>query len=277
MRKEVKVKMKKKKWKEVKLVKMKKKRKKVKMAKMKKKPKNKRKNIMRRKKFKMRSKMQIKNSENVAMKIELDRDEAEEEETEELVPSVNIRVSEESLLINTIVDKDNALASDLFHILEEKDEIDIVFENHYRTKSSVAYMIQVMVLPNFNVELLEKKLCIWAGKPISKTIPDVATGAAVFTLFASSLHHGHRDHAVVVIPARCLYDVLGVVVTPPRSSSFMASPKRLPIFSLFLSGPATGGVVRVYTPRRARTSKPWLGVFDPFQLVVVLRDHSNNS
>ncbi|KAK9091779.1 hypothetical protein Sjap_024956 [Stephania japonica] len=92
--------------------------------------------------------------------------ESEEEETEEFVPLVSIRV-EESLLISTIVDKHNALALDLFHILEEEDEIDIVFENQYRTVSRIAYTIQVKLLPDLiNVELLEKKLCRWAGKPM---------------------------------------------------------------------------------------------------------------
>ncbi|KAK9126567.1 hypothetical protein Scep_015413 [Stephania cephalantha] len=92
--------------------------------------------------------------------------ESEEEDTEEFVPSVKIRVLEESLLISTIVDKDIALASELFRILEEENEIDIVFENQHRTESRVAYTIQVKVLPDYNVELLEKKLCRWAGKPM---------------------------------------------------------------------------------------------------------------
>ncbi|KAK9153859.1 hypothetical protein Sjap_001339 [Stephania japonica] len=140
---------------------------------------------------------EIKGSENVATEIELERNEAperdsdeetgvtgrgseenigcgegccsvvfeSEEDTEEFVPSVNIRVLEDSLLISTVVDKNIALASDLFRILEEEDEIDIVFENQYRTESRVAYTIQVKLLPNYNVELLEKKLCRWAGKP----------------------------------------------------------------------------------------------------------------
>ncbi|KAK9127559.1 hypothetical protein Syun_016356 [Stephania yunnanensis] len=145
---------------------------------------------------------EIKGSENVATEIELDCEEAperesdeesnggvrgrgsdgeigcgegccrvvfeseEEDVTEEFVPSVKIRVLEESLLISTIVDKDIALASELFRILEEENEIDIVFENQYRTESRVAYTIQVKVLPDYKVELLEKKLCRWAGKPM---------------------------------------------------------------------------------------------------------------
>ncbi|KAG9449538.1 hypothetical protein H6P81_009503 [Aristolochia fimbriata] len=81
------------------------------------------------------------------------------------VPSIKIKRTDDALFISTIVLKDVALTSLLFHILEE-EKLDIVYENQYRTETKVAHTIQVRVGADYDADALEKKLCIWAGKPL---------------------------------------------------------------------------------------------------------------
>ncbi|XP_068643363.1 uncharacterized protein [Aristolochia californica] len=91
-----------------------------------------------------------------------------EEETEAekpFVPSIKIKRMVDALLISTIVLKDVALTSALFRILEE-EKLDILYENQYRTETKVAHTIQVRVGTEYDAVALEKKLCLWAGKPV---------------------------------------------------------------------------------------------------------------
>ncbi|KAJ4978096.1 hypothetical protein NE237_008876 [Protea cynaroides] len=88
-----------------------------------------------------------------------------EDESKPLVPSIQIIKSEASLLISTIVLKDMSLSSTLFQILEQ-EELQIDYENQYRSEKKVSHNIKVNVRPGYDVDQLEKKLWRWAGKPI---------------------------------------------------------------------------------------------------------------
>ncbi|KAI3846111.1 hypothetical protein MKW98_015480 [Papaver atlanticum] len=95
--------------------------------------------------------------------IDFDSDyEKDGDEVKSFVPSININVMENLILINTIVLKKVALTSTLFRILEEEN-LDIVFENQYRTECKVAHTIQVRIQPEYNIQVLENRLRIWAG------------------------------------------------------------------------------------------------------------------
>ncbi|MCL7026887.1 hypothetical protein MKW94_021283 [Papaver nudicaule] len=81
----------------------------------------------------------------------------------QFMPSIKIRkIMEDSILIDTVVQKDVALTSTLFAILEE-EKLDIVFEHQYRTEIEVSHTIQVKVQPGYNLNVLENKLRTWAG------------------------------------------------------------------------------------------------------------------
>ncbi|KAI3868634.1 hypothetical protein MKX03_013144 [Papaver bracteatum] len=84
------------------------------------------------------------------------------DDVKSFVPSIKISKIEDLILINTMVLKKVALTSSLFRILEEEN-LDIVFENQYRTECKVAHTIQVRIQPEYNVQLLENRLRMWAG------------------------------------------------------------------------------------------------------------------
>ncbi|KAI3908314.1 hypothetical protein MKX01_027336 [Papaver californicum] len=95
--------------------------------------------------------------------IDFDSDyEKDRDEVISFVPSIKLNVMENEILINTIVLKSVALTSSLFRILE-KENLEIVFENQYRTESKVAHTIQVRIQPEYNVQVLENRLRMWAG------------------------------------------------------------------------------------------------------------------
>ncbi|RZC90881.1 hypothetical protein C5167_028712 [Papaver somniferum] len=95
--------------------------------------------------------------------IDYDSDyEKDGDEVKSFVPSIKISKIEDLILINTTVLKKVALTSFLFRILEEEN-LDIVFENQYRTESVVAHTIQVRVQPEYNIQVLENRLRMWAG------------------------------------------------------------------------------------------------------------------
>ncbi|KAI3997757.1 hypothetical protein MKX01_007644 [Papaver californicum] len=82
----------------------------------------------------------------------------------EFMPSINIqKITEDSILIDTVVQKDVSLTSTLFGVLEEEKKLDIVFERQYRiTETLVSHTIQVKVQPDYDLHDLEIKLCTWA-------------------------------------------------------------------------------------------------------------------
>ncbi|PIA37143.1 hypothetical protein AQUCO_03000011v1 [Aquilegia coerulea] len=90
--------------------------------------------------------------------------ESDEEISKPFVPSVKIKKFDDSVLIETLALKDVALTSGLFRILED-EKLEILFENQYRTETIVAHTLQVKLQPGYNIEALEMKLCVWAGKP----------------------------------------------------------------------------------------------------------------
>ncbi|XP_010267270.1 PREDICTED: uncharacterized protein LOC104604568 [Nelumbo nucifera] len=92
-------------------------------------------------------------------------EEDDDQELQPFVPSIKFTRFDSSLLISTVVLKDIALTSVLFHILEE-EKLAIVSENQYRTETKVSHTVLVRVKPDYDVDELEKKLCRWAGKPI---------------------------------------------------------------------------------------------------------------
>ncbi|KAI3882629.1 hypothetical protein MKW92_011751 [Papaver armeniacum] len=95
--------------------------------------------------------------------IDFDSDyEKDGDEVKSFVPSIHINVMENLILINTTVLKNVALTSSLFRILEEEN-LDIVFENQYRTECNVAHTIQVRIQPEYNILVLENRLRMWAG------------------------------------------------------------------------------------------------------------------
>ncbi|KAI3966892.1 hypothetical protein MKX01_009009 [Papaver californicum] len=95
--------------------------------------------------------------------IDFDSDyEKDGDEVKSFVPSIKIKVMEDLILISTIVLKKVASTSSLFRILEE-EKLDIVFENQYRTESIVAHTIQVRIQPEYNIQVLEDRLRMWAG------------------------------------------------------------------------------------------------------------------
>ncbi|RZC90878.1 hypothetical protein C5167_028708 [Papaver somniferum] len=95
--------------------------------------------------------------------IDYDSDfEKDGDDVESFVPSIKISKIEDLILINTTVLKKVALTSSLFRIFEEEN-LDIVFENQYRTECNVAHTIQVRIQPEYNIQLLEKRLWMWAG------------------------------------------------------------------------------------------------------------------
>ncbi|KAF9594173.1 hypothetical protein IFM89_028830 [Coptis chinensis] len=91
-------------------------------------------------------------------------EEDEEETLKPFVPSIKLDRMEGSILISTIVLKEVSLTSALFALLEE-EKLDIVSENQYRTETKVAHTIQLNVPPGYNIDELERRLCIWARKP----------------------------------------------------------------------------------------------------------------
>ncbi|KAI3831354.1 hypothetical protein MKW92_039549 [Papaver armeniacum] len=95
--------------------------------------------------------------------IDYDSDfEKDGDDVKSFVPSIKISKIEDLILINTMVLKKVALTSSLFRILEEEN-LDIVFENQYRTECKVAHTIQVRIQPEYNIQLLENRLRMWAG------------------------------------------------------------------------------------------------------------------
>ncbi|KAI3882628.1 hypothetical protein MKW92_010336 [Papaver armeniacum] len=95
--------------------------------------------------------------------IDYDSDfEKDRDDVKSFVPSIKISKIEDLILINTMVLKKVALTSSLFRILEEEN-LDIVFENQYRTECKVAHTIQVRIQPEYNIQVLEKRLLMWAG------------------------------------------------------------------------------------------------------------------
>ncbi|RZC90880.1 hypothetical protein C5167_028713 [Papaver somniferum] len=95
--------------------------------------------------------------------IDYDSDfEKDGDDVESFLPSIKISKIEDLILINTTVLKKVALTSSLFRIFEEEN-LDIVFENQYRTECKVAHTIQVRIQPEYNIQLLEKSLRMWAG------------------------------------------------------------------------------------------------------------------
>ncbi|RZC77194.1 hypothetical protein C5167_001350 [Papaver somniferum] len=95
--------------------------------------------------------------------IDYDSDyEKDGDEVKSFVPSIKISKIEDLILINTTVLNKVALTSSLFRILEEEN-LDIVFENQYRTECTVAHTIQVRIQPEYNIQVLENRLRIWAG------------------------------------------------------------------------------------------------------------------
>ncbi|RZC77191.1 hypothetical protein C5167_001335 [Papaver somniferum] len=95
--------------------------------------------------------------------IDYDSDfEKDGDDAKSFVPSIKITKIEDLILINTTVLKNVALTSSLFRIFEDEN-LDIVFENQYRTECKVAHTIQVRIQPEYNIQLLEKRLRMWAG------------------------------------------------------------------------------------------------------------------
>ncbi|KAI3856729.1 hypothetical protein MKX03_029996 [Papaver bracteatum] len=95
--------------------------------------------------------------------IDFDSDyEKDGDAVKSFVPSININVMENLVLINTTVLKNVALTSTLFRILEEEN-LDIVFENQYRTECKVAHTIQVRIQPEYDIRVLENRLRMWEG------------------------------------------------------------------------------------------------------------------
>ncbi|KAI3996718.1 hypothetical protein MKX01_041018 [Papaver californicum] len=82
----------------------------------------------------------------------------------QFMPSIKIRkITDDSILIDTVVEKDVSLTSTLFGVLEE-EKLDIVFERQYRiTETQVSHTIQVKVQPDYDLHDLENKLRTWAG------------------------------------------------------------------------------------------------------------------
>ncbi|KAI3926144.1 hypothetical protein MKW98_028280 [Papaver atlanticum] len=81
----------------------------------------------------------------------------------QFMPSIKIRkITEDSILIDTVVQKDVSPTSTLFGVLEE-EKLDIVFERQYRTETQVSHTIQVKVQPDYDLHDLEYKLRTWAG------------------------------------------------------------------------------------------------------------------
>ncbi|XP_026405563.1 uncharacterized protein LOC113300575 isoform X2 [Papaver somniferum] len=81
----------------------------------------------------------------------------------QFMPSIKIRKkTEDSILIDTVVQKDVSPTSTLFGVLEE-EKLDIVFERQYRTETQVSHTIQVKVRPDYDLHDLENKLRTWAG------------------------------------------------------------------------------------------------------------------
>ncbi|RZC62109.1 hypothetical protein C5167_023847 [Papaver somniferum] len=84
---------------------------------------------------------------------------------DQFLPSIKIRkITEDSILIDTVVQKDVSPTSTLFCVLEE-EKLDIVFERQYRTETQVSHTIQVKVQPDYDLHDLEYKLRTWAGFP----------------------------------------------------------------------------------------------------------------
>ncbi|KAI3856731.1 hypothetical protein MKX03_029998 [Papaver bracteatum] len=95
--------------------------------------------------------------------IDYDSDfEKDGDDVKSFVPSIKISKIEDLILIHTTVFKKVALTSTLFRILEEEN-LDIVFENQYRTECKVAHTIQVRIQPEYDIQALENRLRIWAG------------------------------------------------------------------------------------------------------------------
>ncbi|KAI3856730.1 hypothetical protein MKX03_029997 [Papaver bracteatum] len=95
--------------------------------------------------------------------IDYDSDfEKDGDDVKSFVPSIKISKIEDLILIHTTVLKKVALTSTLFRILEEEN-LDIVFENQYRTECEVAHTIQVRIQPEYDIQVLENRLRIWAG------------------------------------------------------------------------------------------------------------------
>lgn len=95
--------------------------------------------------------------------IDYDSDfEKDGDDVKSFVPSIKITIIEDLILINTTVLKNVALTSSLFRIFEEEN-LDIVFENQYRTECKVAHTVQVRIQPEYNIQLLENRLRTWAG------------------------------------------------------------------------------------------------------------------
>ncbi|MCL7039302.1 hypothetical protein MKW94_021108 [Papaver nudicaule] len=95
--------------------------------------------------------------------IDFDSDyEKDADEVESFVPSIKIDQMDNLVLINTTVLKNVALTSSLFRIFEQEN-LDIVFENQYRTEAKVAHTIQVRIRPEYNIRILEARLQMWAG------------------------------------------------------------------------------------------------------------------
>ncbi|KAI3846110.1 hypothetical protein MKW98_015479 [Papaver atlanticum] len=95
--------------------------------------------------------------------IDYDSDfEKDGDDVKSFVPSIKISKIEDLIFINTTVLKKVALTSSLFRILEEEN-LDIVFENQYRTECKVAHTVQVRIQPEYNIQVLENRLRMWAG------------------------------------------------------------------------------------------------------------------
>ncbi|KAI3856198.1 hypothetical protein MKX03_027780 [Papaver bracteatum] len=81
----------------------------------------------------------------------------------QFMPSIKIRkITEDSIQIDTVVQKDVSPTSTLFGVLEE-EKLDIAFGRQYRTETQVSHTIQVKVQPHYDLYDLENKLRTWAG------------------------------------------------------------------------------------------------------------------
>ncbi|XP_049936931.1 uncharacterized protein LOC116266221 [Nymphaea colorata] len=94
----------------------------------------------------------------------IENSEEEEARLEDFVPTIKVRKMAGSLLISTVIQKEVALSSNLFRLLENED-LSIIFEHQYRTKTKVCHTIRVRVPPEMDIDAFKAKLEAWgAGK-----------------------------------------------------------------------------------------------------------------
>ncbi|XP_031501707.1 uncharacterized protein LOC116265294 [Nymphaea colorata] len=89
--------------------------------------------------------------------IENGEEEEEEARLEDFVPTIKVRKMDGPLLISTVIQKEVALSSNLFRLLEN-EHLSIIFEHQCPTKTKVRNTFQVRVPPEMDIDASKAKL-----------------------------------------------------------------------------------------------------------------------